>query len=502
MFEKLKARILAAAAVATAFTPTFAANAPASSPLDLNLPSLGSTADAELSPSQEHRLGEQLMMQVRSDPTFMTDPEITEYLNHLGYTLVSNAKTGTYSFFFFPIRDKTLNAFALPGGFIAVHTGTIVAARDESELAGVMAHEVSHVAQRHIARMIEGQKGNLALTLGSVLLAILAARAGGNSGGQAAAAIAMGSQAAMIQSQLSFSQDAEREADRMGLQTLYASGFDPRGMEDFFKRLQSNNRFYESAAPAYLSTHPLTVERIADMENRTRQLPTKMHADSADFKFIQMRARVLQETTIDGWKRVLADFNREKATAKGLDGCALDYGISVVKTEQHDRDGAYQAAQAAQACGIKSAVLERGLIRAAFDAAKTPALKRSALASAKKALADYPLSAMIASNYVDLLYALGENQKIIDFVRGGAAMSPTNPDYHALLARSYAALGKKSEQYMHTGEMYALMGNAEAAVYQYTLAQKANDGDFYAMSEIDARLRELRDQVAAEKKEK
>lgn len=500
MFEKVKAKILAAAALATAFTPAFAANAPAPASLDLNLPSLGSTADAELSPLQEHRLGEQIMMQVRSDPTFLTDPELTEYLNHLGYSLVSHAKTGTYSFFFFPIRDKSLNAFALPGGFIAMHTGTIVAARDESELAGVLAHEISHVAQRHIARMIEGQKGNLAVTLGSVLLAILAARAGGNSGGQAAAAIAMGSQAAMIQSQLSFSQDAEREADRMGLQTLYASDFDPRGMEDFFKRLQSSNRFYESAAPAYLSTHPLTVERISDMENRTRQLPTKMHLDSPDFRLIQMRARVLQETTIDGWKRVLSDFERDRKNAQARERCVIDYGLSVVKTELHDRQGAYEAAKASTTCGIKSAILERNLTRTAFDAAQTAGQKRDALAAAKKALSTYPLSEMMATNYVDLLYAMGEHQTIIDFVRSGTAMSAANPDYHALLARSYAALGKRSAQYMHTGEMYALTGNAEAAVYQYDLAQKANDGDFYTMSEIDARLRELRAQVAEEKK--
>ena len=121
---------------------------------------------------------------------------------------------------------KTLNALALPGGYIAMHTGTIIAAQSESELAGVLAHEISHVAQRHIARMIEGQRSNLAITLGSVLLAILAARAGGSSGGNAAAAIAMGSQAAMIQSQLNYSQNAEREADRMGIATLYSAGFD------------------------------------------------------------------------------------------------------------------------------------------------------------------------------------------------------------------------------------------------------------------------------------
>lgn len=501
--SKFIARLCALAAMFVAATPTSAIYAAAGpTVLDLNLPNLGSSADAELSPLEEHRLGAQLMNSVRSDPTFMTDPEITEYLNHLGYQLVSHAKTSTYNFFFFPIRDDTLNAFALPGGFIAVHTATIISARNESELAGVVGHEIGHVAQRHIARMIEGQRGNLALTLGSVLLAILAARAGGNSGGQAAAAIAMGSQAAMIQSQLNYSQDAEREADRLGLQTLAAAGFDPKGMEGFFERLQSSNRFYQSAAPAYLSTHPLTIERIADMENRTRSMPTRMHRDSDDFRLIQVRARVLQETRIDGWRRVLADFERSLKTAKGKEACVYQYGISVAKGELKDRAGAYAAAKASTTCGIRSAVLERNLIRTRFDAARTSAEKLGALADAKKALSTYPLSAMMAENYVDLLYSLDRHQELINFLRNGSALTDSDPDYHAILARSYEALGKKSLQYMHTGEMYALMGGTEAAVYQYALAQKANDGDFYTMSQIDARLRELREQAAQEKRDR
>ncbi len=495
--------IAALAAGFVALTPTsaiYAAGAPTA--LDLNLPTLGSSADAELTPLQEYRFGERLMTQVRSDPTYMSDPEIGEYLNRLGYQLVSHTRSSTYNFFFFPIRDATLNAFALPGGFIAVHTGTIISAKNESELAGVMSHEIGHVAQRHIARMIEGQKGNLALTLGSILLAILAARAGGNSGGQAAAAVAMGSQAAMIQSQLNYSQDAEREADRTGLATLYAAGFDPKGLEGFFQRLQSNNRFYESAAPAYLSTHPMTIERMADMENRTRQLPTRMHKDSDDFRLIQVRAQVLQETTYEGWRRVKAEFERQLKNAKQKDVCIYQYGISVANGELGDKAGAYRAAKASAACGIQSAVIDRNLIRTRFDAASGAQEKLAALAQAKAALNKYPLSVMMAENYVDLLFALGRHQEIIAYLENGKALSDGNPDYHAMLARSYEALGKKSLQYMHTGEMYAQLGATEAAVYQYDLAQKANDGDFYTMSEIDARLRQLRSQLADERKDR
>lgn len=488
------------ASLTLAVTPLGVPSVRAAEALDLNLPSLGTTAGAELSPADEYALGKQLMQQVRSDPTFMSDPEATEYLNRIGYQLVSHATTHTYNFFFFPIRDPSLNAFALPGGFIAVHSGTIISAHTESELAGVMGHEIGHVSQRHIARMIEGQKGNLALTVGSLLLAILAARAGGNSGGHAAAAIAMGSQAAMIQSQLNYSQDAEREADRIGLQTLYAAGFDPNGMGNFFARLQANNRFYESAAPAYLSTHPLTVERMADVENRTQQLPTRMRRDSDDFLLVQQRMRVLQETRYDGWKQVERELLREVKETTGKERAARWYGLSVVYNELKNRKEALAYARRASEAFPKNAITERNLLRTSFLAAQSAKEKEAVLERARKALDRYPLSSMMSTNYLDMLYSLGRHQDLINFLRSGSsALSENNPDYHGLLARSYEALGKRSLQYQHTGEMYALLGATEAAVYQYNLAQKANDGDFYTMSEIDARLRTLREDLRYEK---
>ena len=208
---------------------------------EFNLPSLGNVAGADLTVLEERNLGEQLMRRVRADRSYMPDPEITDFINRLGYRLVAAANPSPYDFFFFPIRDKSLNAFALPGGFIAVHTGLIVAAQTESELAGVIGHEIGHVTQRHIARMIESSKGSLAMTIGSILLALLAARAGGSSGGDAAMGVMLGTQAAMLSKQLGYSRDAEREADRFGLSTLQNAGFDPLGMEAFFERLQQNN---------------------------------------------------------------------------------------------------------------------------------------------------------------------------------------------------------------------------------------------------------------------
>ncbi len=473
----------------------------ANAPLDLNLPSLGTTADSSLSPSQERALGAKIMTQVRNDPTFMTDPVISEYLNTLGYRLVSAAKTYTYQFFFFPIRDPSLNAFALPGGYISMHTGTIIAARNESELAAVLSHEIGHVAQRHIARMIESQRSNLPLTIGSLLLAILAARAGGNSGGHAAAAIAMGSQAAMVQSYLNFSQDAEREADRIGLQTLYNAGFDPKGMSGFFERLQASNRLYESAAPAYLSTHPLTITRLSEMGERAKQLPSQIHHDSLEFKLVQMRARILQLTTHDAWLKESAQIERELATSNNSQQSAIaHYGLSVAYISLNRPKDAYKEAQLAMSAG-QSPILSQNLTLTRYLAADNDAAREGALEQALRDTTRWPLSSAVAENYVDLLYRRGRHQELIHYLENNSILAGSS-NFHALLARSYEKLGKKSEQYRHTGEMYAMMGDTEAAEYQYTRAQQANDGDFYTMSEIDARLRELRAQILQEKKER
>lgn len=489
-----------AAPVASAFQAAPKTTQSTPSVLDLNLPSLGTTADSSLSPSQERALGANLMTKVRTDPTYVSDPVLSEYLNKLGYKLVSSAKTYTYQFFFFAIRDATLNAFALPGGYIAIHTGTIIAARNESELAGVLGHEIGHVSQRHIARMIESQRSNLPITIGSILLAILVARAGGNSGGHAAAAIAMGSQAAMIQSMLNYSQDAEREADRIGLQTLYNAGFNPEGMQGFFERLQAKNRLYESAAPAYLSTHPLTLDRLSDMEARTKQLPHQAHQDSLDFSLVQVRARVIQQNTHDGWLKEKAELERQLKDAKGQKALVLHYGLSVVNSFLNLPEEAYREAEFTRALG-PNPIVAQNLSLTRFQAAKSASEKEAALAQAKADLSRYPLSSMMTENYVDLLYRLDRHETLIKFLENNLPQDSSS-DFHAMLARSYEKLGKRSEQYRHTGEMYALLGDPEAAEYQYALAQKAADADFYTMSVIDARLRELRAQVIELKKEK
>ena len=498
--KRLTAVAISAVLAVSPYGQVLAQERLATESLNLNLPSMGAVAGTELSPSEEQSIGDEMMRQIRADSSYLNDSETLEYLNRLGYQLVSVSDTHTYNFFFYPLIDKSLNAFAIPGGYIAVHTGLIVAAQSESELAGVIAHEVGHVTQRHIARMIDSQKGNAALSIGSLLLAILAARAGG---GQAAAAVAMGGQAALISNQLSYSRSAEREADRVGLNSLVRAGFDPRGMETFFTRLQQNNRYYETAAPAYMSTHPLTVERISDMENRTRRLGKHSHQDSLDFALIQQRMRVLQELQHDDWLRVRRDMRNELAKANtNREKIALNYGLSVVSKKLSEGPDAKNYANAAVSLqGGKNAILLKNQSEMLFIYGNSSE-KQRALRLARSLTDNNPTSEMAVKLYAGELYDLKRYNDVLRFMRSQQALSKNNPSYCAITARCYRALNQMSAHHQAVGDMYLAQGDKRAAEYQYRLAQQANDGDYYVMSQVDAKLRQTRADILEEEKYK
>ena len=497
MFKKNA--VISLICTALVFTPMggIASLPPATQSLNLNLPSMGAVAGTELSPREEQALGDEMMLHIRADDSYLNDAETLEYLNRLGYRLVSVSQSHTYNFFFYPLLNKTLNAFAIPGGYIGVHSGLIVAAQTESELAGVIAHEIGHVSQRHIARMIDDQRNSMAITIGSLLLALLAARAGS---GNAAAGIAMGGQAAMIQRQLGYSRSAEREADRVGLNSLANAGFDPKGMENFFARLQQNNRYYESASPAYLSTHPLTVERISDMENRTQQIGSKTHNDSLDFSLIQQRMRVLQETTHDDRLRIEKEIRNDLAKAKNKrEKIAFTYGLSVANRLLGKGAEAKKYANEAVNLGGKHPILEKNQSECLFLYGNSKE-KQTGLLIAKNLVENNPLSQMAVKLYANELYEQKKYQEVLKFMRSQQAISRQSEAYNAIAARCYKELNQKSAHHQAVGDMYLARGDKRAAEYQFNLAQQANDGDYYLMSQVDAKLRQTRQEIVEDEK--
>lgn len=457
----------------------------------INLPAIGVPAGSgELSPSDERAIGEESMLQIRESRYYLDDPDASEYLNRLGYRLVAMAPSNAYSFLFFPLKVGEINAFAMPGGFIAVFTGTILAAQDESELAGVMAHEISHVTQRHIARMFENQKGTAAVALGSFILAILAAAAGGSSGGDAASAVMMGSQAALLSNQLKFSRAAEQEADRIGFQILVNAGYDPGAMSRFFQRLQDRTGRYESSS--YLSDHPLTLERISDMENRARRYSRGFRSrDSLDFRLMQARMLVLQSDRQSGWEEAEKQLrlNLEKLT--GQPAAAAHYGLSVAAARMgRAAEALSEAEKAVSAAGRSNVFLEKNLAEARFRAAAGAGEKDAALAGLARLADQYPVSSAVADAYISAMNALGRHADILRYLKSQGAFSKDSPAYYRYYARSCEALGRRSESHLATGRMYALQGQWKQAAIQFHQAERASDADFFTMSEIDAQLRE------------
>jgi len=483
------------------------------------LPTLGDSARADLSPVMERKLGEEIMNDIRRDPDYLDDDAIIEFLNNFGENLVSFAPGArgemNADFFFFAVRDPMINAFALPGGFIGVHSQLLLSAQNESELASVLSHEIGHVQQRHIARMIGQQKQDALLPLAALLLAALVGKAGG--GSDAAMGVMMGGQGLAIQRQLNFSRDAEREADRVGFQTMRAAGYDTSGMVAFFKRLQSTTRIY-GEAPAWLSSHPLTGERIADIQSRIRENPKPIHIrpDSIEFHLVRARVRVLQDESQKGREEARATFQSQLAQQNMQQQTAGMYGMSFLALKQGDLKGAqswldkakastkpHPGAFSSERSGTDGSAMFAALgTEIKLAPGQAPDVVHQAVQDAESAYQKFPLSRMLARQYADALVADGQLDKAAQFLRDQVQQYREEPKLYDQLAKTYAAQGKIALQHMALAESYVLTGALPAAVDQLNLARKAKDVSFYDQAVIDARERELNERQKDEKKEK
>lgn len=256
------------------------------------LPQLGQPADAALSPQQEDEIGANIVAQMYHYDYVLDDPELADYLTGLGWRLAAHSSDQPPQLTTFWVRDPRINAFALPGGYIGFNVGLLLAAQTESEVAGVMAHELAHVTQRHLARSVEAQEGTGMATLAMFGLMLAAMLSGSADADAVMGAMAIG-QSALYQQQISFTRSNELEADRIGIRTMVAAGFDPRGVVSFFSRLEQQSRLYGAGVPEILRTHPVNSRRVAEAEARASTVPLRNVPDSLEFSLMQARARVL-----------------------------------------------------------------------------------------------------------------------------------------------------------------------------------------------------------------
>lgn len=444
-----------------------------------SLPDLGDVSQGDMTPFQERRLGESIMLEVRADSSYSDDTEVTDYLNAIGYKLVGASTDSRQEFNFFLMVDPQVNAFALPGGFVGINSGLMLTAQSESELAGVMSHEIGHVVQRHFARMLSAQKDTQLVALAGLAIAILAAR----SNSQISQAAMIGTQAGSVQSSLNFTRANEQEADRVGFQILEKGGFDTSAMAIFFERMLNATRFYQTAAPAYLRSHPLTTSRISDMQNRAQNLPYRQVPDSLEFQLMRAKLKAAQ----DGPAESVKFFEESLKERKYLSEAASRFGLIEALARSRDYVRAAKELQILR----KSLPLHPAIETLAARLSVATGDIGGALRVYREALRNFPGYRALVYNYADALLRVNQPEEALKLIESRLPYSVSDHRLYQLQAKAYAALNKGMQQHRALAEANFRLGNVRAAIEQLLLAQKAGDGDFYLQSSVDARLREL-----------
>ncbi len=448
------------------------------------LPDLGDVSQAVLTPLQERQIGQQSMMQIRASRQFLDDPEVNDYLNQIGDRLVANSTEPALNFEFFAMNDETVNAFAIPGGFIGVNAGLLLTTQSESELASVLGHEIAHVTQHHYARLLSGTQGDSLASMAAIAVAILAAR----NSPQASQAAIVGAQARAVQKQLDFTRVHEQEADRIGLDLLLKSGFNTHAMPEFLERLQRATRLLEGNAPNYLRTHPITSERIADIENRVSKQPYRLIPDSLDFQLVRTKLIAAQKSTSDA----LSYFNHALTDKKFGNPVAQRYGLILSLLRNNEVSKAAQEMTVLNG-QVKGNALVDTLAGQVKLAAKNDA---DSMAFYKVAVENHPQHRALIYDYAQLLLQSGQADTAIRLLSDRINRYPADTKLYNLQAHAYQVLGLPLEQHQALAYSYAWQGNLRAAIEQLELAKQAG-GSFYQISTIESDLRELRDMADA-----
>jgi predicted Zn-dependent protease len=476
-------RRLIACLVLAAYTATCAGQ---------GLPDLGDVSEATLSENAERTIGNRIMRDIRIDRDFIDDPEITDYINTLGIRLNNAAPGLKRPIDFFVVQDDSVNAFALVGGHIGVYSGLILITTNESELAGVVAHEVAHILQRHQARSMQGQGQAQLLSLAALALALLAARGSSSQSGQITEAALAATTAATYQAQLNYTRENEREADRIGITLMEGAGYDPRGMVGMFERMLRANRLNElKGAPGYLRTHPLTTERIADMQGRVDRNPARMIPDSIEYRLVRARFRAQVGSANDAvtyYRNALAD----KTVLRPREDV---YGLAIALRRAREYVAADKELASIRQSGNAHPWIEVLAARNKYDL-KQP---KEALAILRAALKAFPQERSVYYAYADILMLDGDRDAAIAALTERTKQVKDDAYTYELLSKALGSAGRSVAQHRAQAEAYYYKGNLGAAADQLELALKVPNGDFYELSGAEARLRDIKVQWEAER---
>ncbi|EHM44540.1 beta-barrel assembly-enhancing protease [Yokenella regensburgei] len=476
MFRQLRKTLVATVVASLTLgscLPAFADNAD-------TLPDMGTSAGSTLSIGQEMQMGDYYVRQLRGSAPLINDPLLTQYINTLGMRLVSHANSVRTPFHFFLINNDELNAFAFFGGNVVLHSALFRYTSTESELASVMAHEISHVTQRHLARAMEDQKRNAPLTwvgaLGSILLAMASPQAG--------MAALTGTLAGTQQGMISFTRQNEEEADRIGIQVLQRSGFDPQAMPSFMEKLLDQSR-YSSRPPEMLLTHPLPESRLADARNRANQMRPVVVQSSEDYYMAKARTLGMYNS---GQNQLTSDLLDSWAKGNVREQRAATYGRALQ---------AMGAENYAQASKLLQPLLSADSQNPWFlDMATDIDLGQKKTADAINRLKnakELKTNPVLQLNLANAYLQAGQPGEAATILNRYTFTYKDDTNGWDLLAQAEAALGNRDQELAARAENMALVGRLDQAISMLSSASSQVKLGSLQQARYDARIDQFRD---------
>ncbi len=454
------------------------ATAAESRPISQQLPELGEVSASPYSLQQEYDLGRLWLKMFRTQVTTVDDPQLQSYLESLLYNLAANSELKQRQLETVIVDNSTINAFAVPGGVIGVHSGLFLFSDNEAQFAAVLAHELAHLSQRHFSRSIDkAREANIPSLAGMLAGIILAATVGADAG----IATITASQAAALDSQLRFSREHEQEADRVGMETLSRSGMDPNGIPSMFENMNANLRYARSKPPEFLLTHPLTENRISDSKNRARNYPRKVYTDNLNFQLMKKRVELLHSKKPEN---LLAEWQRET----DVNGEAKHYGrvLALIELERWDEADAQLATLLADNPQRIAYIIARAKIQQGQEKGE------AAIATLKQALSLSPRNHSLTMTLAAILQENKLFRQADQLLTVHSEQRSEDPHLWYELAEVRGLAGNILGVHMARAEYFILVAQFERASKQLRYAHQLIGSDNRVLeSKIRQRLRDI-----------
>ena len=454
------------------------------------LPEMGAAAQSTLSLEDEYRIGRMVMRGLRESGSVVEDPEVTEYLQSLGLRLSSQAHDGNRNFNFFLVNDPAINAFALPGGFVGIHSGLLLETANESELAGVLAHEVAHVTQRHIARSIEAQSRLSLVSAAAMLAAILLGSVAGGSTDATMGAISA-VQGLTAQAQISFTRENEYEADRVGIGILASAGFDPNAMPAFFETMGRRTQLGPNMIPELLRTHPVTSARIAESKGRAAQYPEVEAHDAMSYALIKERIRVLSTRPGSDPRQYYAALAGNEPDAS----LAQVYGKALAQMLGGDAAGAIPTFERLRSSYPQVLQFHTALGQAQLAAGQV----KASLETLERARDLAPRNVPVTLRYAEALLQASRPKRAHEVLLDLFNNVPPTQEQIRVTALAANAAGDVADAYSYMAEYHIMGGDLPLAINQLELALSVPNVTQVQRAKFQARLQELREALPKER---